>query len=413
MYRNQYERNPAYEFMGVEIPEYGILASRLVKYDVDVYFHEDKSIPSLFEVQSVAQDALSTGGDYLTLYLNLLEDMSSAVFSTTNAVLFINNAQALVGAQEAAQQDDHRGLSIAAIVVPVVLCFAMICGVLYHQLYYSKRGHRTLIMDEGDSIEVKRESVNGDYTMADSTFRSQSRDESDSSSTSSSYEEVEVVEDSDFEEITLDGEEEVDLKQQVGEIKKSYIASNIAEINLAKGSPQGDGGLSSRSSSVASSGEPIQAYAVASQSVLNPMGHPYSAGFNKASGSVGPVPLISGSSVQVVASRPTSPPPIWTNPNLRPLKPKEEQNLDIRELAKKCEDDKSVQTIDSQSSSTPEFLKKFKQMGLSANPRSVPEPPRRLVPEDEKSILTIDSQASTTPEFLKKFKEMGLRRYKE
>jgi len=143
------------------------------------------------------------------------------------------------------------------------------------------------------------------------------------------------------------------------------------------------------------------------------MGHPYSAGFNKASGSVGPVPLISGSSVQVVASRPTSPPPIWTNPNLRPLKPKEEQNLDIRELAKKCEDDKSVQTIDSQSSSTPEFLKKFKQMGLSANPRSVPEPPRRLVPEDEKSILTIDSQASTTPEFLKKFKEMGLRRYKE
>jgi len=33
--------------------------------------------------------------------------------------------------------------------------------------------------------------------------------------------------------------------------------------------------------------------------------------------------------------------------------------------------------------------------------------------DDNKSIMTIDSQSSATPEFLKRFKQMGLTRYKD
>jgi len=85
-------------------------------------------------------------------------------------------------------------------------------------------------------------------------------------------------------------------------------------------------------------------------------------------------------------------------------------------------DDQSVYSIDSQASSTPEFLKKFKQMGL-ARPSSSSGAQQQgsggkgannnSLADDEKSILTIDSQSSTTPEFMKKFKEIGLTRYKE
>lgn len=410
LYRAQYEGKPGVEFLGVTIEEYGILATRLIKYSVDVQFREDKVIPSMFEIQSIVQDGLNSSGEYINFYLELLREMDSSVFSTTTAVRFISNAEALIAAQEQAQQDDGSNLNAAAIAVPAVVGALMIAATLYYLYLQQKRKNRTLIMEEGDAIEVKHESLNGDDTMEDSTYfgRSRSQDDGDSSCASSSYDEIEIVEDSEFEEITIDGEDEVDLKNQVGEIKKSYIATNIAEIKIRKDPPV-------QGSSESSADTPIQAYAVPSQSILNPLGHPFSSNITKLSGTGAALPVISGSSVQVVSSgssRPTSPTPIWSNPNLRPVKPKEEQGQDIRELARKCDDDRSVITIDSQASSTPEFLKKFKQMGLSANPRSLREPERHPMLEDEQSILTIDSQASSTPEFLKKFKEMGLKRYK-
>jgi hypothetical protein len=106
--------------------------------------------------------------------------------------------------------------------------------------------------------------------------------------------------------------------------------------------------------------------------------------------------------------------------------------------------DESIVTIDSQSSSTPEFLKKFKQMGLhkasginnvkrqptqpeqasaslqqpqtacaiSSHVKNAKIDPTPVIQEDEASVFTIDSQSSATPEFLKKFKQMGLKRDK-
>jgi uncharacterized protein YxeA len=419
VYRNAYKDQPSVEYMGTEISGSEALATRLIKFDVNVHFQEDRQIPSLWEVQSIAESAVGPSGAYLTLYLDSLENLDAApVFSTTTFVQFISNAEALATTQEDAEDQDgdlYGGkASIVAIVVSLVVSCLLIAGsVFYYYNYHHLKAHRrnTTIMEGANAIEVKRESdsVNGDQTSRES-----SQEEDGDESESSSYEEVEVVEESDYDEITLDDEDAVDYKKHVGEIKKSYVATNVAGVNVRG---KGASDAASRGST------PIQAYPVDSPSVLNPLGHPCSAKSTLSSGTV--VPLLSATAVQVVpSSRPNSPPPIWSNPSLRPVQPKVEQSKDIRAMARRADDgdNRSLLSIDSQSSATPEFLKKFKQMGLAANPRPAiqvplnPPPPvvRRSLDGngDEQSIVTIDSQSSATPEFLKKFKEMGLKRYK-
>jgi hypothetical protein len=426
VYRNAYKDQKSVEFMGVEISKYGVLASRLIQFDINVHFYQDRQIPSLWEVESIADAALGSSGSYLTLYLDLLGELDAApVFATTTDVLFITNAEDLVRTQEDAQEQDgnmYGGANVVAIVTSLVVSCVLIAGAVFYYYNYHRVNRRTRIFEEENAIEVKRESVNGDQTSRES--QDDDHDDGDSSyADSSSYEEVEVVEESDYDEITLEDEEAVDYKKHVGEIKKSYVGTNIAEIKVRKQSSVKEGSGGSNSSGVSPrDSTPIRAYPVESHSLLNPLGHPYSV---KSTGSTGsPVPILSATAVQVVPSpRPGSPPPVWTNPNLRPVQPKEEQRKDIRAMAKRADDgdNQSLLSIDSQSSATPEFLKKFKQMGLAANPRPPiqvplnPPPPivrKSQVDGDERSIVTIDSQSSTTPEFLKKFKQMGLQRYK-
>lgn len=422
VYRNAYNDEPSVEYMGTEISESEALATRLIKFDVNVHFQQDRQIPSLWEVQSIAESAVGPSGSYLTLYLDLLRNLEEApVFSTTTFVQFISNAEILTATEDEAQDQDEDlyggKASIVAIVVSLVVSCLLIAGSVYYyyNYYHLKANHQrnTTILEGANAIEVKRESssVNGDQTSRES---SQDEDADDSCAESSSYEEVEVVEESDYDEITLEDEDVVDYKKHVGEIKKSYVATNVTEVNLRG---KDASGAASRDST------PIRAYPVDSPSVLNPVGHPYSGKSTLSPGTV--VPLLSATAVQVVpSSRPNSPPPIWSNPNLRPVQPKVEQNKDIRAMARRADDgdNRSLLSIDSQSSATPEFLKKFKEMGLAANPRppiQVPlNPPPPIVRRsldcngDEQSIVTIDSQNSATPEFLKKFKEMGLKRYK-
>jgi hypothetical protein len=417
VYRNAYKDNKSVGYMGVEISKYEILASRLIKFDVNVHFYQDRQIPSLWEVESIADAALGSSGSYLTLYLDLLSELDAApVFATTTDVLFISNADDLVRTQENEEQQDGNmyggGANVVAIVTSLVVSCVLIAGAVFYYYNYHRVNRRTSIFEEDNAIEVKRESVSGDQTSRES--QDGDNDGDSSYADSSSYEEVEVVEESDYDEITLEDEEAVDYKKHVGEIKKSYVGTNIAEIKVRKQDPSKDG---------SGGPTPIRAYPVESHSVLNPLGHPYSVKSTGSSGSV--VPILSATAVQVVPSpRPSSPPPVWSNPNLRPVQPKEEQRKDIRAMAKRADNDgdnRSLLSIDSQSSATPEFLKRFKQMGLAANPRPPiqvplnPPPPivrKAAVDGDERSIVTIDSQSSTTPEFLKKFKQMGLQRYK-
>jgi hypothetical protein len=417
VYRNAYKDSKSVGFMGVEISKYEILASRLIKFDVNVHFYQDRQIPSLWEVESIADAALGSSGSYLTLYLDLLSELDAApVFATTTDVLFISNADDLVRTQENEEQQDGNmyggGANVVAIVTSLVVSCVLIAGAVFYYYNYHRVNRRTRIFEGDNAIEVKRESVNGDQTSRES--QDDDNDGDSSYADSSSYEEVEVVEESDYDEVTLEDEEAVDYKKHVGEIKKSYVGTNIAEIKVRKQDPSKDG---------SGGPTPIRAYPVESHSVLNPLGHPYSVKSTGSSGSV--VPILSATAVQVVPSpRPSSPPPVWSNPNLRPVQPKEEQRKDIRAMAKRADNDgdnRSLLSIDSQSSATPEFLKRFKQMGLAANPRPPiqvplnPPPPivrKAAVDGDERSIVTIDSQSSTTPEFLKKFKQMGLQRYK-
>lgn len=399
IYEYSYALNSASFFITTRIDRYTIMASRLVGFQVDVYFDKYNVLPSLFQVDSIAKQGLQPTSEFYNLYLERLRAMDSPVFSTTTSFQFISNKGALAEAHAQATQQESGSRNIWVIILPVLAgVVALMAGVVLYVTYHrNKKGPH--IMEEMDAIEVKYTgSAKEDQSETSATyfedFRSrfstnpdqQARGESDYDEVTledeeevteeeiiEEYEE-EVVED-EFEEVSYEeleevSLEEVDFKKCVAEIKKSFVARNIAELPTAQAvrAEQFGSALAPPSTNQQ---EPVWA-----TPVLRHVAAPPNAELSKkpiGGGNCHKNNSRVGQSIKIP----------WGDDN----------------------------TIDSQSSSTPEFLKKFKQMGLASKTKATStEVNLQQRADDDQSILTIDSQASSTPEFLKKFKSMGLKR---
>jgi hypothetical protein len=390
MYSFTFVDHVDYEFVGVYIPRYTVLASNLVDFEINIYFKNKVDMPSLFEVQSVAKQGLQPGNEFNNLLLGKMRIMNSKYYSEATAVHFISNAKELNAAYLEADDGSMSGGTLA-----LILCLSLFgvgCLVWGAYYFYKKRQsfQRTHVHIMEDPIEVKLGkqgdrsngtscgTVTSDGEPSLMSSRSQ-RPISDAhrtpppsgntsrlvSSPNSAYSQKQGYSDDDSDdEFLLDGDvtfdevaledEKLDVKTKIGEIKKSAFLNELMVTTQSRANSAKRVGEMSPSSDHAD-----DASQTAHVGEINKNKY-----YNQVTRSV---PVTSLSKPWHAEAGPNALPESLDSSHsggapkriFQASSPSAPVNAKIN-----ADDDASVFTIDSQSSATPEFLKKFKQMGL-------------------------------------------------
>jgi hypothetical protein len=115
----------------LKLIEYGALTERMVKYKVELYFHDESNAPTDAQVQAAAVAGFADQALYNRAYLQRLDQMESSVYSTTSSVAFIADNQGIMEAQTAsseATKDDDGSAKIYAPIVSGLVIFAFLAG---------------------------------------------------------------------------------------------------------------------------------------------------------------------------------------------------------------------------------------------------------------------------------------------
>lgn len=447
LYASAFRANPGFEYKGISIQKYEVLATRLVKYDISIYFNDSGDIPSVTHVNDLAQVGFGTGGEHLAIFLSDVQAMQSPVFSTTTAIHFINNEEELAATQTEARKDD--GMSLAVIIAPIA-AFVFLLGIFmtwYLCKHRKNKGGGCLIMEEADAIEVKHNSGHDeviDGTEVSETYVSHFRShffpgQSSQMEHTEDYglqdSESLASDDNELHEVSLE-EQEVDMKTNVAEIRRSFIGRNIAELKPRRTEP-----VFTSTPSVETTSVPL-ATAVAVPEPRKPLPQAPREDTTKPSS----IPReATRSPPPAIRPPPKSPPPRNVQEELQSFRKESLRRAPVSASGKKevAKSPRNVQeelqsfrretlrrapdsTIDKKEASKsppawstpalrkvrdhPEDCPPMKQRNLK---RTVKLNMDGRASDDEQSILTIDSQSSATPEFLKRFKQMGLKRYKD
>ncbi|GKY91472.1 hypothetical protein MPSEU_000119500 [Mayamaea pseudoterrestris] len=424
IYKNKFADSGEFDFVGVFLPRYTVVGPTLVDFEVDVYFSNKNSVPSLFQVESVAKEGFQPNADFYNLLLGKMRGMQSRFYSQAETVQYISDMQDLNDAVLSLSNDNTYTSGQLALIIMLTLFGACLMA-LFAILLWKRRRHqkRTHVHDdEYTQVQLKMGNKNDDFIKESASHDTRATCMSDGDTQmpaprspmsrftvapmrrspqplvppvktvahdgDSDEDEFMLDENLTFDDVALEDETVADAKQCVGEIRKSAYVNDRMVTNTTQ--PRTDalkhvGELSKQSETsnealVEPQHEPTELQkqvAVAKNRIAEINKSKYK---NKVTRSVPVNPTYPGSpkpwhtgGLHPVPESPESPynaspfdPPQRIFQASTPVssKPTAKASKPIQNAAIADDDNASVYTIDSQSSATPEFLKKFKQMGL-------------------------------------------------
>ena len=421
MYSYRFADTPDYDFVGVYLPRYTVVSPTLVDFEVNVYFSNKELVPSLFEVEGVAKQGFQPGAEFFNILLGKMRMMQSKFYSQATTVQYITNTQDLNLAVITLANDNTYTVGQLILIVMLTLFGAAFFALCLLLLLKKRRNQkRTHVHEELSPLEVKM-NKGSNYTDATSqggesvtTLKSEAQQQMSprpqpknllppmrsvahspmpSSPRTKLLHRGDDSEDDDdfildenltFDEVALEDEAKPDAKTCIGEIRKSaYVNDHMV---TSRTQPREDtanrtGELSRRPApDTTSTSDTPNTDGNASQETEDTKTRIAEINKAKYKNKV-------TRSVPVDPAYPGTPKPWHTTGALHPVpeSPESPHGASPFDAPQRifhastpaagrassntkssagADDDASVMTIDSQSSATPEFLKKFKQMGL-------------------------------------------------
>jgi hypothetical protein len=115
--------------------EYGALTDTIVKYKVELYFHDESEAPTEAQVQAAAVAGFANEAIYNRVYLQRLGQMKSSVYSTTSSVAFIADNQGIMEVQTASASsestEDNGSAKIYAPIASGLAIFVLLGSMVY------------------------------------------------------------------------------------------------------------------------------------------------------------------------------------------------------------------------------------------------------------------------------------------
>lgn len=225
MYAEFFQPNPVVNYDTTLLTQYAPLAPLLVRFDLISTF-EEGSVPSTAILKIAADRSFTAGQFFYSTYLARLRSMSSPVFSTTTSFRLITDPKALVDAQnrangisEASFWEENMVKIVVPIAVATALCLLLCC------IYY-RRSRRELTMDELREMEEKVASNNQDNSDA-TTYVSDYRTavfSDDGASRADTYH---------YEEPLIEEEEEEDDQEVMESLEEVPVEDEVPSAELA------------------------------------------------------------------------------------------------------------------------------------------------------------------------------------
>lgn len=270
MYQYAFGNVAQVQYLGTEIVTYTVLSSRLVSYDINVYFHNQKQIPSLFQVVGISQSGLNQQGAFYDILLSAIKSVNSPVFSTTTAIEYISNSADLSAAEQQAkaqikpQSDGGPNILVATLAPAVVGMGAMIVVAALLVYRKKKKGEEDAeataegkVVKHGDDFSTSstyisdyrtiQTSHTGDLTKSpraasppnsptlerwQETDDEESKSGEDRSIHPSPHQQADSF-GSQLEDVPL-VEEKIDVKQRVGEVQRSVVGLGVNSARAAQ-----------------------------------------------------------------------------------------------------------------------------------------------------------------------------------
>ena len=119
----------------LKVIEYGALTDTIMKYKVELYFHDESEAPTEAQVQAAAVAGFANEAIYNRAYLQRLGQMKSSVYSTTSSVAFIADNQGIMEVQTASASsestEDNGSAKIYAPIASGLAIFVLLGSMVY------------------------------------------------------------------------------------------------------------------------------------------------------------------------------------------------------------------------------------------------------------------------------------------
>jgi hypothetical protein len=136
----------------LKLIEYGALTDRLVKYKVELYFHDDSDAPTDDQIKAAAVAGFADQAIYNRAYMQRLGQMESSVYRTTSSVVFMADNDRIMEAQTASS-DSSTGDGSANVYAPIVSGLAIFA--VLGSIVYARRKLQPVASEEHEALKGK------------------------------------------------------------------------------------------------------------------------------------------------------------------------------------------------------------------------------------------------------------------